>query len=142
MTTSFSFVKSQILTKNFDSFDKLLHRTSLKYLLLYIYFDEVTLRTISRNKSGELARASLGESWRCAYLCTGRYTTCDSAINQRISNNSFYTPTNRGGQDAEIPGALSLLLIQALLVPLAGSPQTGEPPGGDSDRTRVSASAV
>lgn len=50
--------------------------------------------------------------------------------------------TNRGGQDAEIPGALSLLLIQALLVSLAGSPQTGEPSGSDSDRTRVSASTV
>lgn len=49
-------------------------------------------------------------------------------------------PTDRGGQDAEVPGTLSLLLIA--LLPLAGSPQTGEPSGCDSDGAHVSASVV
>lgn len=50
------------------------------------------------------------------------------------------TPTNRGGQDAEIPGTFSLLLVA--LLPLAGSPQTGEPSGRNSDGAHVSTSAV
>lgn len=48
--------------------------------------------------------------------------------------------TDRGGQDGEIPGALSLLLVA--LLPLAGSPQTGEPSGSDSDGAHVSTSTV
>jgi len=51
----------------------------------------------------------------------------------------FVVATNRDGQGAEVPGTLRLLLVILLVLP-AGSPQTGEPTGRNSDSVHFPAS--
>lgn len=67
--------------------------------------------------------------WKPPFVATTFVVECERG-------DLLVVATNRGGQGAKIPDALRLLLVILLVFP-AGSTQTGEPAGRDSDRAHV-----